>query len=444
MSKYLPPYPSLESLHNQAKQLLKGYRGGSASARRRIQSLHPRFSPGSPPEVSVRLADAQLVIAREYGFDSWPKLKRRVEALCALSTAVSVGDAGDIDAAWLSRRLHQRGYLPTGRVEAIERQDIQSSKEGVQRLYVSYSPEAPPGLPASFIYKYNTKGRNRPHPSGTREFFFYQVLVPQMPLFPVAACFDMGVNQAAGQSYLLLEDLELTHYSPPATDQSPYGGWLSFQEVGLDQFELVARQLARFQARWWDRRIIGRPPLIESAPGLGSLNDAGRPEAVAGIVTNVEAMAQELQPEVVSAVARAAEKFPDLYRARLERGRNLTLIHVDFHLRSVFLPNDRHRHEVMIIDWETVQRSVGVADIAYLVISSMLPTSLRRQCETRLLAAYHEELVAGGVRGYSLDDCQADFRLALVGLPGIAAPPFIRAWMSVWRDWGGEQLLGRG
>jgi ankyrin repeat protein len=73
----LPERPSLEQLRKQAKELLKGYRGGHRTAVARIQSHHPR----AVTEKRVTLADSQLVLAREYGFPSWAKLKHHVESL---------------------------------------------------------------------------------------------------------------------------------------------------------------------------------------------------------------------------------------------------------------------------------------------------------------------------------------------------------------------------
>ncbi|HXI97735.1 MAG TPA: hypothetical protein VNG73_02245, partial [Gemmatimonadaceae bacterium] len=73
----LPARPSLEQLRKQAKELLKGYRAGDPSAVARFQSHHPR---GSSDE-RLSLSDAQLVLAREYGFPSWAKLKHHVESL---------------------------------------------------------------------------------------------------------------------------------------------------------------------------------------------------------------------------------------------------------------------------------------------------------------------------------------------------------------------------
>lgn len=73
----LPARPSLEQLRKQAKELLKGYRADDPSTVTRFQSHHPRGTP----EKEVALADAQLVLSREYGFPSWAKLKHHVESL---------------------------------------------------------------------------------------------------------------------------------------------------------------------------------------------------------------------------------------------------------------------------------------------------------------------------------------------------------------------------
>ena len=67
----LPDGASLENLKKQAKSLLKSLRAGDAKARQRIE---PYFTDTA----SVGLNEVQLVLAREYGFDSWEKLKAHV------------------------------------------------------------------------------------------------------------------------------------------------------------------------------------------------------------------------------------------------------------------------------------------------------------------------------------------------------------------------------
>jgi len=73
----LPVNPNLRSLKNQAKQLLHAHQSGNDDACQRIKASHPHLS-GSPQEeirtADFSLVDAQWVIAREYGFSSWPKL----------------------------------------------------------------------------------------------------------------------------------------------------------------------------------------------------------------------------------------------------------------------------------------------------------------------------------------------------------------------------------
>jgi ankyrin repeat protein len=82
-SKTLPATPRLAHLKNQAKKLLKAYRAGDPAAIYRLSQHRPAAiaTPATPKLSDVKLSDAQLVIAREYGFASWPRLKKHVEGL---------------------------------------------------------------------------------------------------------------------------------------------------------------------------------------------------------------------------------------------------------------------------------------------------------------------------------------------------------------------------
>ncbi|MBT7915840.1 hypothetical protein HN588_18265 [Candidatus Bathyarchaeota archaeon] len=77
MSKSLPLQPNLEHLKKQAKALLKAHQQSQPEVISRIKEHHPRLSNSSGSDIlreEFSLQDAQLVIAREYGFESWPKL----------------------------------------------------------------------------------------------------------------------------------------------------------------------------------------------------------------------------------------------------------------------------------------------------------------------------------------------------------------------------------
>lgn len=79
--KSLPSRPSLEHLKNQARDLLQAFAKASPQALSRVREFHPKFAHLTATQrtkIRFVLADAQLVVAREYGFDSWPKLKAAV------------------------------------------------------------------------------------------------------------------------------------------------------------------------------------------------------------------------------------------------------------------------------------------------------------------------------------------------------------------------------
>jgi ankyrin repeat protein len=105
MSTSLPERPDLDQLRRQAKELRDAARRGEPDAVERFA----RHYPGAAPE-PVGLAAAQLVIARELGFGSWPQLKaavethattseRRAEVFVAASIGGRVREAESIFAA---------------------------------------------------------------------------------------------------------------------------------------------------------------------------------------------------------------------------------------------------------------------------------------------------------------------------------------------------------
>jgi len=65
----LPARPSLEFDRKEAKALLRQLRAGDSSAVARARALDPALDAARS-----RLADAQRIVAREYGFTSWPRL----------------------------------------------------------------------------------------------------------------------------------------------------------------------------------------------------------------------------------------------------------------------------------------------------------------------------------------------------------------------------------
>ncbi len=80
-SKALPFRPNLDHYRKRAKQLVKAHKAGDLDAGRTLAEHHPRLGPRAEDALAgdLPLSEAQLVVAREYGFESWPKLKRHIE-----------------------------------------------------------------------------------------------------------------------------------------------------------------------------------------------------------------------------------------------------------------------------------------------------------------------------------------------------------------------------
>ncbi len=129
----LPPNPSLEYLKHQAKDLLKSHAARDAASAQRIREFHPRYSGAADDAIfaaQLKLSDAQLTIARQSGYPSWPRLKARIEKLTRADRldlphheriedsdfrrAVDLLDAGDAEG--LRLHLAQRPKLARQRV----------------------------------------------------------------------------------------------------------------------------------------------------------------------------------------------------------------------------------------------------------------------------------------------------------------------------------------
>jgi len=70
--------PNLENLKKQAKLILRWHRERHYPVAAQIRALVPRFLNMSDPEIlatSFKLSDAQEMVARQHGFDSWQALK---------------------------------------------------------------------------------------------------------------------------------------------------------------------------------------------------------------------------------------------------------------------------------------------------------------------------------------------------------------------------------
>jgi catechol 2,3-dioxygenase-like lactoylglutathione lyase family enzyme len=84
MSTVAAPMPNLENLRKQAKLVLRWHRDRYYPVAAQIRSGLPRFSRMTDREIlaqSFKLGDAQELVARQHGFESWQALKTGLPAM---------------------------------------------------------------------------------------------------------------------------------------------------------------------------------------------------------------------------------------------------------------------------------------------------------------------------------------------------------------------------
>jgi hypothetical protein len=297
----LPPRPSLEQLRKQAKD--------------RLDTM-----PGA------KLADAQFALARDYGFDSWPKLARHVEALARPEVEQHDRIAHDMVAAYRHRdeaaaaRLNELFHstltveqirdflrdrlfhLPEG-AERIARFDLGDARLLVARLYAFEDWDALIAASAG------AARADAPGLSSTPPFHKIDGSVLQVQQPMSARDWDtlIGVMRERGLTGLeannMMDDAAMAtlaahvpgvralklHGSNRLTDEGlrhlavlrdleeiEIGGWHSpITDIGFAALKGLPR--LRAVHSWWSRRLTdaGVQPTLAACPSLEDANFGG-------------------------------------------------------------------------------------------------------------------------------------------------------------------------
>ena len=307
--------------------------------------------------------------------------------------------------AWLTLALRRGGTLDdNGRVESA-RVEVIGADRGigglVARVHLKYVP--PEAGPPTLVAKLPSEDeRNR---SGgrflrfpQREVGFYTEVAPTLPL-GTPRCYFAAVDDDGDGFILLLEDLD---HLAAGDDLS--GCTDAEAEAAIDA-------LAATHAACW------RSPLLAAVgwmPAIGEI-DPGRVR----VYTLALREARDLGERVAHLVPTEAQPLLDEIAPRFEDaierlGRApQTLVHGDFRLDNLFFPSNGEPGWPTAIDWSNAMRGPGAYDVAYLMAAAFDPDR-RRAIEERLLHRYHDGLLAGGVEGYTYDDCFDDYRLSFL------------------------------
>jgi len=139
----LREHPDLDQLRRQAKELLAAFTAGEPDA---VAEVNAHYHDADA--VNFELHDAQLVLARAYGFDSWPKLKAYLDGvnIKSLTDAVRAGDLARVRAMIEARpELVNTDMAENDEHRAIHYAVLARSSEMV-RLLMQHGADARKGI----------------------------------------------------------------------------------------------------------------------------------------------------------------------------------------------------------------------------------------------------------------------------------------------------------
>ncbi len=345
-----------------------------------------------------------------------------------------------LDLGWLTSRLSDQGYLSPGEVLRITPgQSFESTAAFITPLTVTYPCNAPASAPRQLIVKVYRKDW---YGGGLAEAAFYQEFVAAMPVAPVVSCYDITIVPEHHYCRLVLQDISKTH-APPAGPPSQA------------QLEEIVDGLLQFHTQWWEHPRISRSDFFGMAGGPLRMVHATKEATfltycqhiARGFGAFADSLGDKLPDEWRQLCERAIAAWPSLFLNRVSAGKALTFIHGDFGLWNIYLPHDPETHRLCFLDWETYKRSIGVYDLAYMLVTADYFGDLdrRNRVEAQLLRRYHDGLLAHGVTDYDWDDCGYDYRLSVIAN---LFPPMgwqrlrdLQAAITAFHKWGCADLL---
>ena len=299
-----------------------------------------------------------------------------------------------VDAAWLNRAVP--GWPPisavqhddigegTGIFGQISRLTLRYTDGGVSpdRVIVKMACLEPENLAianALGIYE--------------RELRFYEELADQLPFrIPESYFAHRGED---GRFVLIIEDLSGEYE-------------VGDQVVGATpaQAEAVVDALVPFHAMWWEH------PDLDSMEWLPVPNAPAYKAAVPAIYrAGLPVLEAEWSDKVSSAALAAARAVEPKFEELMDRsaGPPRTVIHTDTRLDNIFFAADGS-NQVALIDFQLALRARAVADVAYLVGTSMSIEDGAVHWQ-RLLRRWHDGIAASGI-DYPWDDCLTHYKEA--------------------------------
>ena len=316
-----------------------------------------------------------------------------------------------LTAEWLTEALRAGGAAPDTRVVSVDVQPyaVGRSRTGeIALLHPIYErPDAL--LPTEIIAKIVSRSEaNRQNAiemgAFPREVQFYRTMASEVP-FAILRMLYGDFDSVTQDGIILLNKVDGITRDEMSRERNA--------EFEADATELLT-DLARMHARWWGG---------DSIPETGFMIDI-KDSSFGHVLDDHQANLSNLMPTLekfLSSKSIAQLECMTGYREMfVAAARNMprTFCHGDFHAQNILWNPESTSPRAWVLDWQMATVGPGALDLAtYLAIA--IPKRHTSTLLMPLIELYHRELIANGVKGYSLDQLVHDYRYAALATLGV-------------------------
>lgn len=308
----------------------------------------------------------------------------------------------NLDSSWITRVLEEKGFLSCGAVEHVEKIDFNHTPSyfsRIARFSLKYDNEAlskHSHLPQSIIVKVQPenepfKSVEKEYLAFAREIYFYDRIALHMSRLKLPQCYFAQYDQTENKGIIVFEDL-----SAQFTEQGD-----QIKGLSLSQIESAVKSIAYVHAAWWGEN-------------LDRLKSAWLPDRNYMMIKRYgefyplfeEKYKSKIDSESL-AIGKSISQSLDKLLA-LAHSRPQSLVHCDLRADNMRFNGDTSN--IVILDWQLITRALPGFDLGRLLGEN---AELTQSEQTDLITLWHQVLTTNGVKNYSLEDAQFDYKLGL-------------------------------
>lgn len=304
-------------------------------------------------------------------------------------------DPETLETEWLARVLDESGVSAGATLLASEFTGYVGTGQTGCNGRFALTWDRPEGRPSTVMGKFPSRDETARltgfgGSAYVTEWNFYRHLASTVDV-RAPRCHHAAFDAEAMGFCLIMEDLS-------GSEQGDHFAGLNDHEIDL----AIEQAVALHAPRWGD------PTLADSWPQPSTPEErAERLHLIYSMLLPafLERLGSRLEPAVVDLVERFG---PRVGRWASGTGSPLTMAHYDFRPDNFLFARTPDAPPLVVVDWQTVNQGMGMADVAYVVASSS-DHDRRAERERDLVGAYLERLRARGVE-YDADIAWRDYR----------------------------------